>query len=88
MSSDPGDVGPLARWMREKRVKPIELAGLLGVTASNVRSWQAGKYKPSDPQRVKLAAVTLEIEIKLGIASPRGVPVMDWFEVAADAQVG
>jgi transcriptional regulator with XRE-family HTH domain len=85
MTSDPGDVGPLARWMAEKRVPPKELAELLGVTAGNVRLWRAGRHQPSSEMKVKLAVVTLDIERKLGIAEPRGVPVLDWFAGMEDA---
>ncbi len=87
MSSQPGDVGPLAIWMREKRVTPIEMAERCGVSASNVRLWVQGRHQPSKRMLAVIERVTLEIEIELKIAveHQRGVRVLDWFPDAASA---
>lgn len=80
MSSDEGAVTPLAVWMREKRVSGAEFARRSGMNEQAVSRIRRGFNRPTDEQKLAVARTTLEIEIELKLAEPRGVPVLDWFE--------
>jgi DNA-binding transcriptional regulator YdaS (Cro superfamily) len=49
-------MNPLVRYMQEHRLRPVQVARLLGVRQSQVSLWAHGKRKPS----VEMAALIEE----------------------------
>lgn len=83
--SIPGNATPLWRWMAGRRVTIEELAERIDVAPNHLGAIRRGERRPSDRLKIAIEKATTEIEREQGVAEPRGVPVLTWFEAEKSA---
>ncbi len=72
----------LWHWMHQWGVTLEQLAAELGISPVYLGQLRRGQGRPSDELKERIATETKAIEEKRGVAEPRGVPVLDWFNAA------
>jgi hypothetical protein len=85
MGNEPPRATPLSRWLEHHRITYPVFGRRIGVTTFIVGRIACGWREPWLSEAIKIAEVTLAMEIEMGLRETRGIPIEDW-TTSEDAQ--